>query len=455
MMWTRVLLVTMALAALLPPRVARAGGRVIPAFARKYRTGCVTCHTAPPKLNVLGEAFRLNGYRLPDNPSLVRREPPIPLGEEPWKELWPRAIWPGELPASLPLALRVQNDLVAQRRAPGEEPVRLVMPGDVYLLGATTFGGGISAFVEAEWERDEGVSLVQARVLFQDPLPFLPRRLFNVMAGRQNPYLLTLGDRILDQSGRRPFAWQSYRAGDVTLGARSGGGEWRTNDALPAVSANGLVGGRLAYSAALAQVEGEGDEEGGRPLSGYVTLRYKLGGLRLDGRYDAGSGPPGRGYGQLQDRSVTVELFGHRGSEALEAGGRDRQRSVGGAVRLLRGPLDLGVGGVRRDDRGAWDATGRVRASSAFAKAEYLVFPWLIASLKGERFRVSAPAASGAPSGDDALPGETTLVPGAVLLVRQNMRLVVEGEWYARHATTALRGERRPHGAAMRLDWSF
>ena len=36
----------------------------IPAFARMYRTSCSTCHTAAPKLNVLGEAFRLNGYRL-------------------------------------------------------------------------------------------------------------------------------------------------------------------------------------------------------------------------------------------------------------------------------------------------------------------------------------------------------------------------------------------------------
>ena len=46
----------------------------IPAFARKYRTGCTTCHTAAPKLNVLGEAFRLNGYRFPENDALLRRD---------------------------------------------------------------------------------------------------------------------------------------------------------------------------------------------------------------------------------------------------------------------------------------------------------------------------------------------------------------------------------------------
>ena len=37
----------------------------IPAFARKYKTGCVTCHTIFPKLTPFGEQFRRNGYRFP------------------------------------------------------------------------------------------------------------------------------------------------------------------------------------------------------------------------------------------------------------------------------------------------------------------------------------------------------------------------------------------------------
>ena len=34
----------------------------IPAFARKYKTSCATCHTGYPKLNAFGDAFRRNGY---------------------------------------------------------------------------------------------------------------------------------------------------------------------------------------------------------------------------------------------------------------------------------------------------------------------------------------------------------------------------------------------------------
>ena len=37
----------------------------IPPFARKYQTACTTCHTAFPKLNPFGMAFRATGYRMP------------------------------------------------------------------------------------------------------------------------------------------------------------------------------------------------------------------------------------------------------------------------------------------------------------------------------------------------------------------------------------------------------
>ena len=89
----------------------------IPAFARMYRTSCSTCHTAAPKLNVLGEAFRLNGYRFPENDKLLRRDSAVVLGGEAWKDLWPRAIWPGEIPGTVPLAFRVANDLVVKRES--------------------------------------------------------------------------------------------------------------------------------------------------------------------------------------------------------------------------------------------------------------------------------------------------------------------------------------------------
>ncbi len=37
----------------------------IPAFAKKYNKRCSLCHAAVPKLNALGERYRLNGYQFP------------------------------------------------------------------------------------------------------------------------------------------------------------------------------------------------------------------------------------------------------------------------------------------------------------------------------------------------------------------------------------------------------
>ena len=53
----------------------------IPHFARKYNKRCSVCHAAVPKLNSLGERFRLNGYQFPgtiySTPVWYQDTPPI------------------------------------------------------------------------------------------------------------------------------------------------------------------------------------------------------------------------------------------------------------------------------------------------------------------------------------------------------------------------------------------
>ena len=46
-------------------QIVREESYAIPAFARKYKTSCATCHNGFPKLNAFGEAFRRNGYQFP------------------------------------------------------------------------------------------------------------------------------------------------------------------------------------------------------------------------------------------------------------------------------------------------------------------------------------------------------------------------------------------------------
>src|SRR5258708_22151670 len=80
----------------------------VPAFARKYRTSCQTCHIMFPKLNAFGEAFRLRGYRMPGETEEMVKDKPISLGAPAYKRLWPEAVWPGEISPSVPLAVNIK-----------------------------------------------------------------------------------------------------------------------------------------------------------------------------------------------------------------------------------------------------------------------------------------------------------------------------------------------------------
>ena len=77
----------------------------VPAFARKYGTSCLTCHTVYPKLNPFGEAFRRNGYRFPGVDSDFVKQEAVPLGQEAYKKEFPQ--------------LRLARDASRQRAARG------------------------------------------------------------------------------------------------------------------------------------------------------------------------------------------------------------------------------------------------------------------------------------------------------------------------------------------------
>ena len=80
----------------------------VPAFARKYQTSCQTCHIVFPKLNAFGVAFRVRGYRMPGETEEMVKQPPVSLGAPAYKRLWPKAIWPGEVSSSVPLAVNIK-----------------------------------------------------------------------------------------------------------------------------------------------------------------------------------------------------------------------------------------------------------------------------------------------------------------------------------------------------------
>ncbi|MGE0439620.1 MAG: hypothetical protein AB7L66_16920 [Gemmatimonadales bacterium] len=426
----------------------------IPAFARRYRVSCARCHSAAPKLNPVGEAFRLNGYQFPEAEPPTKGDPPQPLGEEPWKDLWPRAVYPGEIPAAVPVSLRIQSDVEWVRAPAAGEANRLNFrfPQDVYVLAGGSLGERIGFFFEGEWNQDDGVELRQAKVTFQRLIPSLGPRAVNLWLGLQNLYLFTFADRQIDRATRQPFLWQRLSAADVPIRRGSTTVTPATEFALgatqPAIEVNGLAGKRLFYAVGLAQgSESRQDDDGHKDV--YGKIRLKLGGFGLDGTYPLDSAGPGA-FGQIRDRSVILEGFGYAGREAAATGETDH-RAVGANLRVLTGPLDLGAGVVRAVHDDPYQPTaGRLAWTSVFAKGEWFVYPWLIASLKGEWLRQSFPAAAGTGT-DHAV--RSHVMPGAAALIRPNIRLVVEGDTYPTYEA-AIPG-RAPRGLWIRLDLAF
>jgi hypothetical protein len=81
-------------------------GNAIPAFSRQYQTSCATCHLDFPKLNDFGKAFKDAGFKFPKEDETFLKVPPVLLGAPAQKDVWPKAIWPGQIPGLPPIGLR-------------------------------------------------------------------------------------------------------------------------------------------------------------------------------------------------------------------------------------------------------------------------------------------------------------------------------------------------------------
>jgi mono/diheme cytochrome c family protein len=135
----------------------------VPAFSRKYQTSCQTCHAIFPKLNPFGEAFRLNGYRMPLETAEQVKQKPVSLGAEAYERIWPEMVWPSDLPASVPFALntKMANIYSSSVDDAGHQVVHndFQFPQEANLFAAGTLGKNFSFFGEFTWaERPDGGS---------------------------------------------------------------------------------------------------------------------------------------------------------------------------------------------------------------------------------------------------------------------------------------------------------
>jgi hypothetical protein len=420
----------------------------VPAFARKYQTSCQTCHIVFPKLNSFGEAFRLRGYRLPGETEEQVKEPPVSLGAPAYKRLWPKAIWPGEVPGIVPLAAHVKLAAVNSSMLNDDGSTSTIrndlqFPQEVNIFGAGTLGDHVSLFSEVTFaENPDGsvaVELEHAHVGFDSP--FGPEDLFHFRVGKIAPNLV---DGFQEM-------WISTDAGIDSLfaynpiGAHGGAGlaEGVEPDpiSLPAlirgVEGYGMIKHRMLWVAGLANGVGPGPTDATGRFDGnnakdvYARFDYKLGGMGLDG-YTGERQPPAENW---RDNSLRVGVFTYRG-DASHVPFASTDASIAMNIEdshflrtgiyaswffkdlnvftsFLRGTDTLSLFRMSND---ALLDTIQPDYHASFAQADYLIYPWLQATY---RYEMVTP-------GDRTVSSLRTGVTNVSALIRANVKAMVE-----------------------------
>ena len=143
------LIAVLALLATVPP------GRAIPAFSRKYQTSCTTCHNLYPELNDFGWAFKKNGFKFPTDDETFVKQEPVLLGSKAQKEAFPEAVYPGEIPGTIPIAFRYEGNFNWNAYQPPEVQATgyvprtdLFVPNTFTIISAGSFGENFSFWID-------------------------------------------------------------------------------------------------------------------------------------------------------------------------------------------------------------------------------------------------------------------------------------------------------------------
>lgn len=435
---------TVALAALVVLVAAARPAAAVPVFARKYQTSCQTCHTIFPKLNPFGQAFRLNGYRMPAETEEQIKEKPVSLGDEAHKRVFPDMVYPSDLPGGAPFALNLKMASLysSSHDENGVQKIRndFQFPQEANLFTAGTLGERFGFFGEVTFSEhpDGGAELELEHARFDVDSAFGPEHLFNFRVGKLAPNLYDGFQEMWIMTANGIDSLFSYNPIGIHGGtglADSGGGV-----SLPArvrgIEMYGVAAHRLLYVVGVAQPILGGGPNGSFGANDkkdfYGRLDYKFGGMGLDGD-TGGVAPPPENW---REHSFRVGAFGYTGdgkdvpfAVTDEEGNpfkmEDRRYNrIGGFASLYVRDLNLfGVflHGTDRlallDSEGAALLDETTRSYNAwFVQADYVFKPPFQASLRYENLR---PA-------DADTKSLRTLNANLSFLVRANIKAMIE-----------------------------
>ena len=386
----------------------------IPAFARKYKTSCVTCHTIFPKLPPFGEQFRRNGYRFPGIDSDSVKAEPVALGTDEAKKAFPDSVWPGVLSPFPPLALGFNGQAIFhpdKNSSGGAADNNAVFNLDTAIEEAHLWTAGsiddtITFYAELT-AAGGGIEVETAALFFNDLVG--PAHAVNVAVGRR------IGSYTSFQNHGSYFADMMMTQVPVTglYGATSD--PFVFNDNHNGIEVNGVLGSQFDYSAGLAAGT---NLDARNSANFYGHIGYKIGGANLDGE-DTGGVPQDLEH----ENAVTIDAFAYRSisrfndSSMVPVLTKNTSLTFGGAIRGQMAELELDVGAFYQTDDHVNSTAPTTKTLSQWNELSYLVYPWLAVGARVEFLRV-------APDGGDAV-SDLRIVPGVVALVRPNIKFTL------------------------------
>lgn len=372
--------------------------RAIPSFSRKYQTSCTTCHYAFPQLNAFGKAFRNNGYRYPGGDENFRKEEPVSLGSEAYKQVFPNAIWPSDIPGTSPLSIHA----IGQYEVKFDQPDSVAtttfeFPSALEVLFGGTLGERFSFFGEAELEK-EGDNI---EVGFPFRLELNQRPALNV----------ALGSLIFDPTpGHHSLIPSDFNVS--MLMSRNGWALHSEHPGLELWGAGNGPGGRGGWKYRAGVVEGQGGEAG-RDKDLFARLTYKISGL---GEIGGTEGQASQTSAFYRDNNATIGAFVYSGRVGADMfADKEDLTAWAGTLdawfeRLILNSTVLGMssqmGGLPDRSSLAW-----------YLQGQYVAYPWLIGLARFESTDEDT---------DDSVDASTTLFPAVAAMVRANVKVTLE-----------------------------
>ena len=294
----------------------------IPAFARKYETSCQTCHTVFPKLNAFGNAFRLAGYRMPKESEEAVKDKPVSLGAPAYKKLWPKAVWPSDIPGHAPVAINLKFADVNTSSLNDDGSVSKVkndfqFPQEANIFAAGTLGDKFSVYSELTFGNDAGsISTEIEHAHLGIDSPFGPENAFHFKIGKFTPNAAAVFQEAFLTTDAGIDTIFNYNPIGLNGGTGLGADELSPNSiSFPSlvngIEAYGVVKHRFMYAAGVCNGISAGDGQfGNNSKDFYGRIDYKIGGMGLDGE-TFGKEASEKNW---RDDSLRLGAFAYRGN---------------------------------------------------------------------------------------------------------------------------------------------